>query len=315
MKYLYIFDSVADGSWEYLGTQNFGISYFYFHLRRLVPLDIDVLALIVNHICFVLSYHYAIKLVSILRWSTRYSYLFFLNPQLVWYSQLINKEPPTLLFVLLLSYLVVKRRKVAFILMAVVATLLRQQFLVFSGFLYALYVARRYRFRLCQLYVASAIGATILALNMSAETAEGLNITSSGFVRLIYNLNVDYYVGNLLLAPVKIIQMVYAQLLSLAFIQHRGPESYINLYEMKDVGVIIVIACLGRKLLPLLVHVGRGVYGPQRVMLSAIFAFMLMLLINPIVHQRYLFPVEVLLIVLGLCSPRYGGKSVRRVLT
>ena len=320
LKFIHFFTAIEDGRFGIFGgnfgpqnvadviEQNFGIAFFYVQLKRIVPLDYDLLAFIVNNICFVLSYHYAVKIISGLGWSTKYSFLFFLNPQLIFYSHVINKEPPTLLFVLLLTYLISKRRFGGFVLATAVAWVLRHQLFFFAFFLYAIYFARNFRVRLRTSYVVSAAGAALLAVMILRDNPAAY--ADSRFVRFLIELNAQYYVGNLLLAPVKIVQWIYEQFLSLRFVTSEG---WLNLYLAKDLGVIVVLVALSNRWVRALVNVRRGGMGRERVLLSAIFAWTLMLLINPLVQQRYLFPVEILLIMLGLCIPSEsvkGGGSV-----
>lgn len=280
-------------------SQNFGITLFYVQLSKILPLDYDLLAFIVNNLCLVLAYYYGVKIISGLGWSTRYSYLFFVNPQLILYSQLINKEPATLLFVLLLTYLVSKRQRGKFAVATLAAWILRHQLFFFAVFLYLIYFARRFRVRLWQMYAVSAFGAAWLAMRIMASNPEAMS--ESGFSRFLLVANAEYYLGNLLLAPIKVVQWIYEEMvLSLYFFA----DGRINLYLMKELGVIVVVAVLAKRLIPILLRVKRGGMGGERLLLSAIFAFALMELINPIIHQRYLFPVLVLLIMLGLCAPR-----------
>lgn len=300
LKFEYMFDAIKNGSWTWIMaiSPNFGISFFYVYLQKLVPLSYDALAFIINNVLWVLAYRYAVGIMKASGLSTKYSYLFFFNPQLIYYSQIVNKDSLTLFFVLGLTYHVVTKHRVRFLVMTVAALSVRGQMLAFSFFLYALYGARNFRRRLCQMYVVSALGAVVGA-KLGEQFSADL-VASARFVKFVNEMNSRYYVGNLLLAPVKLVQWIYDQLLSLRFIT---PEGLIDLYSLRDVAMIVLLAIYTPKLVRLLTHVRRYSSGGERILLSAIFAFILTWLMNPITHQRYLFPLEILMTMLAVGSP------------
>lgn len=293
LMYEHIFRVIDSGSWQYWSNSNFAISFFYVYASRLTHLSYDVVSFIVNNLLIVGSYYYLVRILEAAGLSTRYSFLFFLNPQLVYYSQAINKEMPALYFVLQLTYLVSKRRWLMFGAVAVLAGVLRQQLLLFAGFLYFLQTARRFRARLMVAYVASAVLA-VIAPSIGLRSAS--TVANARFSKFVFDLNDRFYVGSLLLAPVTVAQWIYEQMRSLWFITDEG---YVNLYYLRDVIPIVLLLCLLPANLQILLRI--RVYGqrPQRLMLSAILAFTFMQLIHPIIQQRYYFPLVVLLLAMG----------------
>gem|GEM_PF-6996407 len=291
----------------YILYQNFWISFFYHSLGELIPIDYDAIAFIVNNVLFVLSYYFVCKILIVAKLPEKYSFLFFLNPQLIYYSQLINKEAPTLFFVLWITYLVLMNKRLLLIVVTVLAFLMRQQLLIFSLFLYFIHNAGNYRWRLLYAYIISAVGAVLISI----QSIEGdANIYAhSGFVKFVLDMNIDYYIGNLFFSPLKVAQWIYDQLGSLSFIDSDGN---VDLYKLKDVGVILILVLLGKNIVRAFLSIKIYSAQGERILMSSIIALTFTLLINPIIHARYLFPIEIFLIMLGMSTTekkRFPEKS------
>lgn len=301
LAYSHIFDSIREGSWKYVLDQNFWITYFYVHLGELVNVDENILSLIINIILFILSYYFIVKICVRADLSTKYLYLFFLNPQLIYYSQTINKEPPTLFFVVVLAFFLISNKRYMFFVAMFMAAMLRHQLVIYAFFLYFLFGSKKYKLRVFYAYIISALGAAIYSTMYDAGAIE-----NSRFVMFVYELNTNYYIGNLIFAPVKLVQWVYDQLFSIIFIDVGGE---INLYYLRDVVAIAFIAIFFSKLLRLFLNIEKYSKYGERVFLSMVISYVFMLLINPMIHQRYLFPIEVLLVVLAVSASHfYTGK-------
>jgi hypothetical protein len=294
LKIAHIFQDIERGSWAYWSSANFFVLLFYYHTSRLTGLGYDLLSFIVNNFLVIGAYLCCIRAMTAAGWPTRYSFAFFLNPQLVYYSQVINKEMPALFLVMLLTCLAVERKRALFLAAALLAILVRQHFVLYAGFLMFLQTARRFRLRLALAYVASAV-ARAVALSVGLD-GEGM-IANARFLRFALDVDRQFYITNLVLAPIRIAQWIYEQLRSLWFIT---PEGYINLYFLRDVIPILMLLWL----LPTLVGFFRALRihaaGRERILLSSVVAFVLMQLVHPLVQQRYYFPLVVLLLMLGL---------------
>lgn len=303
-SYLYPIDTILNQG-KSLGriSPHSGIVYFYYYLHKCIPLDYAILSFIVNNVVIVASYITLIAILKRAALSTRYSWVFFCNPQLVYYSQLMNKESLTLLAVLLMAYFVSTRRNIPLVITTLASIVIRQWLGLFAFFLWWLYNARNYKIRMLHLYVITAFLAAYISTQVS--TAPNLDLQTSTLQMLIHQLNNDYGIGTLLLAPLRILQFIYLQLLSIP--NSITPRGLISLYHAQDVLPVMIIIILGERLsrifLNMRIYFRRG----ERVFLSPIIAFTFVLLLYPYSHQRYFFPVIVLLIQMGLSHMRYRG--------
>lgn len=293
-----VFGAVERSDWRFWSHQNFPIAFFYYHVSQLTGFDYDLASFVVNNLLILASYRCLTTTLTSAGLSTKYSFLFFLNPQLVYYSQAINKEIPTLFFVLLLTCLAAQRKWWTFGLMAILAVTVRQQLVLFAGFLFVLQTARRYWLAVLAVYAASALAAAVWA-PLTATLVQ-----AARFSKLVSDLNIGFYAGNLLLAPVIVVQWIYEQLRSLWFIT---PEGYINLYFLRDVIAIATLLWLLGTNLRYFARLRVSCKGPERIMISSILAYTFMQLVHPIIQQRYYFPIEVLLIALG--SAIYAARA------
>ena len=275
-----------------------GICYFYYYLRKVVHLDYVYLSFIVNNILFLFSYVILMKILDKGYFSKKYSFLFFFNPQLIYYSQLMNKEAFTLFFVLLMTYLLITKNEKMFFFVVPAAMIIRGQLLIFAFSLYWLYHGRVYWLRIIQIYLINVCAATVLANTLPADP---FILKDTFFSKFIFELNRDYYIGTLLLGPVKIIQFFYDQLLIFkGLMVHFREFRAINLYFLRDVAPVFSLFLLSNRIFRVFTNIKVYCRQSERFFLNPIIAFVFMLMIYPYCHQRYLFPVIVLTIHLGL---------------
>ncbi len=303
-SYLYPIDTILNQG-KSLGriSPHSGIVYFYYYLHKCIPLDYTILSFIVNNVVIVASYVTLIAILKRTALSTRYSWVFFCNPQLVYYSQLMNKESLTLLSVLLMVYFVSTRRNIPLVVTTLASMVIRQWLGLFAFFLWWLYNARNYRIRIMHLYVITAFLAAYISI--TASTSPNLDLQTSTLQMLIHQLNNDYGIGTLLLAPLRIVQFIYLQLLSIP--NSITSNGLISLYHAQDVLPVMIIIILGERLSRIFMNMRIYFRRGERVFLSPIIAFTFVLLLYPYSHQRYFFPVIVLLIQMGLSHMRYRG--------
>lgn len=294
LKYMWFIKPLEEG--ESIGpiSNTTGICYFYYYLRKIIHLDYVVLSFIVNNIFILFSYIILIKILEKGFLSTKYSFIFFFNPQMIYYSQLINKEAITLFFILLMTFLLMTKNRFIFFLIIPISMIFRLQHAIFALFLYLLFYAKSYRTGIIFIYLISAGCAALFAnMQLKNELIEG-----SRFLSILYDLNRNYYIGNLVLAPARIIQFAYAQLMS--FKSVLGTNGLINLYQLRDTIPIMIIFILCGSLFRVFMNINKYAQRGERFLFTPIIAFLFVLLIHPYTHPRYLFPINVLLIQMGL---------------
>ena len=101
---------LEDGSLDNELTNITGISYFYYYLIPKISLSYTELSLVVNTFLFVATVFCIYKINSVLVIKNKWLFLLFLNPQFIYYSQTINKEPFTIFFFFCAAYLIISKR-------------------------------------------------------------------------------------------------------------------------------------------------------------------------------------------------------------
>jgi len=290
-----------------------GISYAYYLLKKMIGFPYDAIPLVsflVNNTCIILCYRYFVRIGTQLGFMMRYRWMFFLNPALIYYSQLINKEIFSLLFVLAFTWHLGQKQPWKLLIASGLSSFIRMQ-LAPVGVL-SLWLYRRHRCiaGIVMLYVITSLVSGISISDVTLDESQLLREDgSSGLAKLMYLLNQEYYVGSLLLNPIRVIQYLYDQLLSLCVIAEDGR---ITMYYLRDVPFLMVMACLLGPLVVLVLRIRKYLHTPARALITVTCVYMIVLLMHFIVHARYLFPISYNMILLSLyvAHGRYREEAV-----
>ena len=304
-SYMHHLNGMTDGKFIPLSSAT-GIAYIYFFFSyffiEITADNVALISFIFNNIFVIISYLYFVKIgVEVLRLPLRYRWLFFMNPSLIYFSQMIQKEMLSLAAVLALTYYIAKTKKFKSILVTGMATIQRIHFLVltpmaifltnaFGGFWKKVFI----------LYVMTSLGAAYLVNSSNFVNFTGAS--ADGYSQLILKINRGYYIGNLLFNPIKFVQYLYDLFASFNCITN---NLQIDLYRAHNIPYLIFLIFNWKKLRCIVLNYRAILRGPSRTILSVIIAYVFMILVAPIVHSRYLFPISYLLILLVLYSRRW----------
>jgi len=300
-SFLLTIGALQDGVQGIAISNTTGIAYFYYYILSVFSIDEMVLSLIVNIMLFGLTLVYLAKTNIYLKISNKWLSLFLINPQIIFYTQAINKEAFTIFFYFLAIYLVVKRKFFFLAIFTLLFSIIRDYHFLYALMLVYLYESKTVQSfwrRLGLLYVAISLISVFFVTPMGLKDIGSIST-------LIYNLDSSYGVGLFLLAPVRIIQLFYDQFItSLSFINQYGLYS---LYHIKDIIpnfiVIILIGSFLRK-----IRRFDWFYGPEKIYLISIASFLFVMMLNPIIHARYLIPV-MLVILLVQTNKHDSGRN------
>jgi hypothetical protein len=282
-----------------------GITYIYFFIGKIfgkiTPDNVAFISFIFNNIFVIISYLYFVKIgVEVLRLPFRYRWLFFMNPSLIYFSQLIQKEMLSLAVVLALTYYLNKAKWLKFILAIIFSAIQRLHFLVIGPMAYFLTnVSGGYLIKMIILYITTSLIAGYQSHSLHLNQLSGAS--ADGFTAFVLSVNNSYYVGHLLFNPIRFIQYFYDLFRSFNFILN---DSRINLYNVHNIPYLIFLVFNWKVPFRILLNFRQFSRGPSRTILSVIIVYMFLILGSPIIHSRYLFPSSYLIILLVLYNSR-----------
>jgi len=274
-----------------------GLAYLYYYLPRSNNLGFGMVSLVVNMFCFLLTFRIIQKLNTTLGLKNKWLFLFLLNPQLIFYSQTINKEPFTLLFIFLSMYLILNKKYLYLVVIAILFTTVRQHHAVVLAlfiFLYSSKTLVSFIFRLLLSHIFLSLISMFYLTPLLLADSHYLNHIGSVATKVI---GLDKYgLGYFLLFPLKLLQNFYDQFyLSFWFIQ----DGILNLYKFKELLPNLVLISV------FLIKVGAlkikfdWFYGSQKIYYVFIIVYLQVVSLNPVVHQRYLFPVVIVFLLIA----------------
>lgn len=280
-------------AYEFGYNNNAGISAIYLLLKKLFGGDLRLISFVVNNAVFLACFFLCLRLLGQLALPRFWAALLFLNPATVYFSQLINKESFSLLAVLALTLAAARRSWPAFLALALFAGLIRLQLVFFAGALFFLALGGDFLRRSLAAYGVFALGGAFVARQVESFDPSrwdwGVSLAN-------FWLNREFLLGSLLLNPARLVQYLKDLFSSAGFLQN----GIVDLYKFRDLPSAIALAAA----LPLLAYMCVNVHvysaGKARAAVAAVTAYLLVLLMNPIIHSRYLFPVLPLILLLSL---------------
>ncbi|UDM62778.1 hypothetical protein KIJ96_05930 [Pseudoalteromonas piscicida] len=280
-------------SYEMNNDLGIAIIYYFFYYKTGVDslLDLRVFSFIFNATFYFLYVFVFFSICSKYRVSDYARLSVFLNLNLIYFMQLVNKDMLTIFALIYYLHLVINK---SFILMAVVAFLsffIRQQLglcLLTFTFLYYSYNTKFWMFFV---YVVSSLAAGYFNANFSIISAESLG---TGLAAYISYFNQSFFVGYLIFNPVRFLQYIYALPESALVFINSPYFDYAALFRMLAMFYFFA----------LIIFFIRSVRNFSWLMSSNVKPFILMVysfficwLINPTINARYLmliFPIIIL---------------------
>ena len=281
---------------------NFGLIYLYYFISKIFMLGNNFMltSLFVNFIIILITYILIYKICNRLNINKINLHLIILlNTTFIFYLQGINKEPFTLLFVFSSTYLLLIDKKAFYFINLLLFTLIRMQHFIFGSYFFFLYKSRNKKSFLYRTVIIYCISSALGAYYAQGITNFGHSL-APGISLFILDLNQQYYIGTFIFGFVKIIQLFYDQLLlSFTFIQ----DGIINLYFLKETIPTIALLLLSKTIIS---KYKRGIfYSNEKILFMSIISFLFMQIINPIIHQRYMWPVIITLFIIALNNPNH----------
>lgn len=282
-------------------NNNFGISLIYcFIYSALSAIGIEVsyetLALIVNLIVLM----YALKIYSLIIYKLglhpAWSLTYFAMSPLLYFAQLINKDSFTILIVLLaISYSISSQWK-QFCFLVILSMLIRFQ-LPALLLLYLIFIFgnKHHLKKFILAYVSLSLINGVLARYQIDFFNE--STLSDGMSYLVYSLNRNYYIGSLLLNPVRAIQYLHDMLISFDFVD----GAMIDVGRIKNIPQIIFLIFLSPFIVNGFMNYRSYMNQKEKYLLAMIVAFFGIWLFNPTINLRYFILFFPVFQILGIC--------------
>lgn len=279
------------------------ISYIFYVFWMIVPYDIsDVIyvSFIANNLAIIISYIYFSKIGrEILGLNMRYRWIYFLNPILVYSSQMISKEAFLLAGVALICYYSSIRRFWIPLLASFVILFVRFPFSLLWPSMLFLSGIRGGRVKVGRLFFL--ITAFLVVAGFYADSIpfdSYVELHDSGITRLVFQYN-NIYLGALLFFPFKLAASFY-DLFSSAML-YSVEDGRIMLYHAVTLPIVFVLILRVREIIYINAH-------PLRILRSqcgGVFAFIIMYMVivagNLFVHSRYLWPILPIIVLFLFC--------------
>ena len=305
--YVHVFGQLINGI--DVGSLNIanGVAYFYYYLSLLIPFgkeDAVYVSFIVNNISILVGYIFFTKIKNeILNLSKKSNYVFFLNPLLIWHSQLINKDILMMSAILAGTYYLYKKKYLMILLITFLITFFRY----YLGLLIpAALIALKFKNKILMIviyyitislitaYVYSQSDRTIFLINR-AYTGKELEMGITGIASLVVHLNFNYYyTGNLLLGPIKSLAYLYDLIRCYNFFS----TGKIDLHLLFHIPIVSYFLFNLKIIISFLINLNILKDTKLWIIFLVLIIYYFVILGSPLVHARYLFGIFYLLVLL-----------------
>lgn len=295
-----------------LNNNNWGISYLYYGISKITGVDtkeIPIIAFVVSNILIVLCYLIFRSLLCSLGFSSKYSFLFFFNPALIYYSQLITKEIFSLFFVLFFTFCILNKRYLFLLLVLPLSILIRVQLGIYGIALLLFRGRRNYVVKFIFLYVLFSLISALIIKYVHIGVQQ--NLLGDGPVYLSFILNKQYLIGSLFFNILKLFQYFFDLLKSLWFFY--DGTFMVDFYKVRDIPFALIFSFLLYWIVIGISNLKLYKYSKVYDLIFCTYIYILVLFINPLVHSRYLFPISYLIVLIGFFFYReFGIQSKNR---
>ncbi len=274
------------------GINDNGIAFLYYLIIKLFDLKVDKESIVflsfgINSISLCVGYVYLQK-VSFKSFGRNFNpLLFFLNPTLIYYSQLMNKEALTLMFISIILFYYIERKYWGASVIILLLSVIRLHFVCF----FALIALQYFKLSRLQILIFFYIFLGLLVTNLIFRQQDYLFIDNQigfGFTKFVYELNRDFGIGNFYLFPFEVLQIFYDQVISI-FSIFSGDK--IVVYNLKEIPVSILLILSARRIFYVILGFFERLEKPTGDFFLFIISFLLIISLSPISHFRYLFPI------------------------
>jgi len=295
------------------GLHQSGLYYLY---SVFIYLYLDIytngilgISLIFNSCLVIISYNYFQKILTHVSINKSYSYLFFLNPLLIWYSQGLNKE--IILIALMLGgiYFFLKGYKKKLFITILLIGLVRWQLLLAIPCIIFFYKIENKNLAILIIYIFTSFlavyiyndSSSIITSSYESISRKYLRIHSvnTGFSNYIFNLNNNYYIGNLIFNPIRFVQYLYDQFSSIMFY---NTNNKINLYYLSNIMINIYLLFNVNRIFKIFTNYKKYLRTNLEIIIYIIIACFFIILISPIIQSRYIAPLLFPIILLVIYS-------------
>lgn len=275
-------------------NNDLGISLLYILFIKLFSIfgitNISDISFCVNIITLFLVYKLYTDICNIINLKGKTWLFFFLEFQLLYFVQLINKDLFTILFFLIVLKLLLIKKYKEIIFWSVLFFFVRIQLLVF-GLLVLFLSYGNFKKRVIISYVITSLIGGYTAVNGNLISKESMG---SGFGSFVMTINSEYYyLGNLLLNPFRILQFFLDIFLSFNIYT----DGKIDVAKILRIPILIVLA-FHLKYLMYFFKRGFTLNNQLMAITVVIISFFLTWLMNPTVNARYIMLIVPILIIL-----------------
>jgi hypothetical protein len=280
------------------------ISYIYYFLWLIFRFETEnvfFVAFILNNILLIISYVFFVKVGrDVIRMDMSFRWLYFLNPMLIYITQMINKEAFLLATTFMFAYYcLVKRRRIRnfipFFSAILITALVRYPFI--------LLVTVRFLIKRNQVSITRLISMAVILLLINGYRLSLISYESSlelarsdGITMKAFEYN-KYYLGSLLLAPLKIIGFFY-DLIQNLFVPYIWDQGKFNLNHISTIPIIIAFLLQYRSIIYIIKNPILALRGPFGPLLAFVIIFLIIISGNMYIHDRYLWPIMPLLVLI-----------------
>ena len=271
------------------------IYYFIWWIFRFESSDVFLVAFLINNIAIVISYLYFVKIGrEIIGLKMRWRGLYFLNPTLIYISQLMSKEAFLIALVSALCYYSIKRKYMIILIFSSITAFVRGPFALLGAFPIVLKGkdARIYRFLFLTILFYLVIG--YFYSNVVPNPNSIKILENAGVTRLAFEWNY-FYLGPLMMALFKLIGNFY-DLVRHAFF-YSIQQGRIDLYHATTIPITIALLAQFKAIFYVLLNPFKALRGQCGPLLMFVVAFLVIVAANPYVHSRYIWSILPLLIL------------------
>jgi hypothetical protein len=286
------------------------IYYFIWLIFRFEISDVFLIAFLINNIAIVISYLYFVKIGrEIIGLKMRWRGLYFLNPTLIYISQLMSKEALLIALVTALCYYSIKRKYMIIFIFSSITGFVRAPFALLGAFPIVLKGkdVRIYRFLFLTILFYLVIGyfySNVVPNKNSIKILENAGVT-----RLAFEWN-SFYLGPLMMAPLKLLGNFY-DLVRHAFF-YSIQQGRIDLYHATTIPITIALLAQYKMLFYIGLNPFKALRSANGHILLFILGYGTLLSANQYVHSRYLWPILPLfvLLLIGIKKTRLKENSM-----
>jgi len=277
------------------------IYYFIWLVFRYDFSDIIIVSFLVNNILVVISYFYFVKLgKEVIGLKMNWRGLYFLNPTLVFISQMISKEMFLLTFMMMFAYYSIQRKYLFLSVISIFTYFVRAPFAVL-GFMPLVLKGNEVRIKTFLFLILGFLLAVGYVYN-SIGSFEPRIWKNAGMTRLAFEWNY-FYLGPLMMMPFKILANFY-DLIKHAF--YPIQQGKIVLYHITTLPITLALFTQYKAIFYVVFHPLNALRGRCGSLLAFVIAFLILISANPYVHSRYLWPILplILLVLIGIQKTR-----------